>query len=130
MVRHNNGGTDPMVRKIASADFGSYASSKANDHDATHSPSAGKICGGTARARPSSCRFHWPCESRPHRAAAYCFFQRQPRHALSFKNWQEAQRLGVELPEAAYLLQPPSPGRVISLPQVGGLHHRYERRAA
>jgi transposase InsO family protein len=27
-------------------------------------------------------------------------------------------------------VQPPSLGRVVELPQVGGLHHRYERRAA
>ena len=27
-------------------------------------------------------------------------------------------------------VQPPEVGRVVSLPQVGGLHHRYERRAA
>jgi len=27
-------------------------------------------------------------------------------------------------------VQPPSMGRVIEIPQVGGLHHRYERRAA
>lgn len=27
-------------------------------------------------------------------------------------------------------VQPPSRGRVIAIPQVGGLHHRYERRAA
>jgi len=27
-------------------------------------------------------------------------------------------------------IQPPSLGKVIELPQVGGLHHRYERRAA
>ena len=27
-------------------------------------------------------------------------------------------------------VQPPSIGRVIKIPQVGGLHHRYERRAA
>ena len=25
---------------------------------------------------------------------------------------------------------PPTAGRVIAIPQVGGLHHRYERRAA
>ena len=25
---------------------------------------------------------------------------------------------------------PPSDGRVVAIPQVGGLHHRYERRAA
>jgi hypothetical protein len=27
-------------------------------------------------------------------------------------------------------IQPPALGKVIALPQVGGLHHRYERRAA
>ena len=27
-------------------------------------------------------------------------------------------------------IQPPSAGKIIALPQVGGLHHRYERRAA
>jgi transposase InsO family protein len=27
-------------------------------------------------------------------------------------------------------VQPPERGRIVSLPQVGGLHHRYERRAA
>jgi len=27
-------------------------------------------------------------------------------------------------------VQPPALGRVIELPEVGGLHHRYERRAA
>ena len=27
-------------------------------------------------------------------------------------------------------VQPPELGRVVAVPQVGGLHHRYERRAA
>ena len=31
---------------------------------------------------------------------------------------------------ASRAVQPPSFGTVIALPQVGGLHHRYERRAA
>jgi putative transposase len=31
---------------------------------------------------------------------------------------------------ASRVVQPPTLGTVIELPQVGGLHHRYERRAA
>jgi putative transposase len=31
---------------------------------------------------------------------------------------------------ASRAIQPPELGTVIELPQVGGLHHRYERRAA
>jgi putative transposase len=27
-------------------------------------------------------------------------------------------------------IAPPTAGRVVAIPQVGGLHHRYERRAA
>jgi hypothetical protein len=34
------------------------------------------------------------------RAAAYRCFQKEPSHALSFRNWQEASELGVVLPEA------------------------------
>jgi putative transposase len=37
--------------------------------------------------------------------------------------------LAKETPEPRPV-QPPEQGRVVSLPQVGGLHHRYERRAA
>jgi hypothetical protein len=28
------------------------------------------------------------------------------------------------------VVQPPELGRIVAIPQVGGLHHRYERRAA
>ena len=27
-------------------------------------------------------------------------------------------------------IEPPSEGRIVAIPQVGGLHHRYERHAA
>ena len=37
--------------------------------------------------------------------------------------------LGKEAPEPR-AIQPPSIGRIVALPEVGGLHHRYERRAA
>jgi putative transposase len=37
--------------------------------------------------------------------------------------------LGKDAPEAR-AVQPPSMGGIVELPEVGGLHHRYERRAA
>jgi transposase InsO family protein len=37
--------------------------------------------------------------------------------------------LGKDSPELRSI-QPPEMGSVVSVPQVGGLHHRYERRAA
>ena len=37
--------------------------------------------------------------------------------------------LGKDTPEPR-AVQPPKMGEIVELPQVGGLHHRYERRAA
>ena len=37
--------------------------------------------------------------------------------------------LGKDAPESR-AIQPPDMGSVVAVPQVGGLHHRYERRAA
>jgi putative transposase len=37
--------------------------------------------------------------------------------------------LGKDSPEPR-AIQPPEMGSVVVMPQVGGLHHRYERRAA
>jgi hypothetical protein len=31
---------------------------------------------------------------------------------------------------AIRMIQPPSAGKILAFPEVGGLHHRYERRAA
>lgn len=38
------------------------------------------------------------------RTAAFRCFQKQPHHALSFKEWKEAKELGIDLPEAECLL--------------------------
>ncbi len=38
------------------------------------------------------------------RAAAFRCFQKQRRHALSFKEWKEARELGIDVPEAECLL--------------------------
>ena len=55
------------------------------------------------------------------------------RHLQSFIAYYHRSRthLGLrkDTPEPR-LVQLPEAGRVISIPEVGGLHHRYERRAA
>ena len=55
------------------------------------------------------------------------------RHLQSFLDYYHDTHchlsLAKETPEPRPV-QPPEQGRVVSLPQVGGLHHRYERRAA
>ncbi len=55
------------------------------------------------------------------------------RHLQSFLDYYHRARthLGLQkdTPELRPV-QPPKAGRVVSIPEVGGLHHRYERRAA
>jgi transposase InsO family protein len=55
------------------------------------------------------------------------------RHLQSFIDYYHRSRthLGLEkdTPESRPI-QPPTTGRIIAIPEVGGLHHRYERRAA
>ena len=59
-------------------------------------------------------------------ASLYC-------HILAFVGYYHRTRthLGLrkDTPEPR-AIQPPEVGRIISIPEVGGLHHRYERRAA
>jgi transposase InsO family protein len=52
--------------------------------------------------------------------------------AYYFQYYHESRThlfLGKDSPEPR-AIQPPETGRVVAVPQVGGLHHRYERRAA
>ena len=55
------------------------------------------------------------------------------RHMMSFLAYYHESRthlsLGKDTP-AARPMQSPEAGTIIAIPQVGGLHHRYERRAA
>lgn len=46
-----------------------------------------------------------------------------------YGRWRTHLALGKDAP-IPRPIQPPALGRVVELPQVGGLHHRYERRAA
>jgi len=46
-----------------------------------------------------------------------------------YENWRTHLGLAKDAP-ISRPVQPPALGNVIELPQVGGLHHRYERRAA
>ena len=55
------------------------------------------------------------------------------RHVQSFVEYYHESRTHLSLEKDTPVrraVQPPESGRVIALPQVGGLHHRYERRAA
>ena len=55
------------------------------------------------------------------------------RHLKSFMVYYHETRTHLSLKKdspASRSVQPPSIGSVVALPQVGGLHHRYERRAA
>ena len=55
------------------------------------------------------------------------------RHVQSFVDYYHESRTHLSLEKDTPRrrpVQPPESGRVIALPQVGGLHHRYERRAA
>jgi putative transposase len=55
------------------------------------------------------------------------------RTLKSYFEYYEQSRTHLSLDKDAPLsraIHPPEMGRVIELPQVGGLHHRYERRAA
>jgi hypothetical protein len=55
------------------------------------------------------------------------------RHLKLFREYYHQSRTHLSLekdtPERRSV-QPPESGRVVAVPQVGGLHHRYERRAA
>ncbi len=55
------------------------------------------------------------------------------RHLKSFVDYYHRSRTHLALekdsPEPRQI-QPPAAGRIIAIPLMGGLHHRYERRAA
>jgi transposase InsO family protein len=55
------------------------------------------------------------------------------RHLQAFIGYYHRTRTHLALEKDApepRSVQPPDAGRIISIPEVGGLHHRYERRAA
>jgi putative transposase len=62
-------------------------------------------------------------------------FNRTPSHrwVQSYLDYYHGGRthlaLGKEAPEPRRV-QPPEEGKIVVLPEVGGLHHRYERQAA
>jgi len=51
----------------------------------------------------------------------------------SYVDYYERSRIHLSLNKDAPIsrpIQPPAAGRIVEIPQVGGLHHRYERTAA
>jgi transposase InsO family protein len=51
---------------------------------------------------------------------AYCAY---------YHNWRTHLSLGKDTPQSRRI-QPLDDGEVVEIPEIGGLHHRYERRAA
>jgi len=55
------------------------------------------------------------------------------RHVACYLDYYHGSRshlsLGKDSPDGR-AVQPPDLGRIVAVPKVGGLHHRYERRAA
>ena len=55
------------------------------------------------------------------------------RHITSYLDYYHGTRshlsLGKDSPDSR-AVQPPEMGKILALPKVGGLHHRFERRAA
>jgi hypothetical protein len=55
---------------------------------------------------------------------------RQPKTSATYYHESRTYlSLCKESPESR-AVQPLEPGRIVAIPQVGGLHHRYDRRAA
>jgi hypothetical protein len=55
------------------------------------------------------------------------------RHVRSFLSYYHLSRTHLALTKDSpehRPIQPPASGRIIAIPEVGGLHHHYERRAA
>jgi putative transposase len=52
------------------------------------------------------------------------------RHLQSFINYYHRSRTHLAFEKDTPEIQPPTLGRIIAIPEVGGLHHRYERYAA
>ena len=55
--------------------------------------------------------------------------QLMTRYCLYHERWRTHLALDKDTPIPRPVM-PPSEGRVVATPEVGGLHHRYERRAA
>jgi putative transposase len=82
------------------------------------------VCGETDRIHPA--QVSGP-RDRPRRAASATSFERVS-HLLS---WGAKTHLALEKDTpTTRRVQTPKEGRVVAFPEVGGLHHRYERRAA
>jgi len=51
------------------------------------------------------------------------------RYLTYYHVWRPHLSLGKDAPNPR-ATQPPSAGKIVAVPEVGGLHHHYERRAA
>jgi hypothetical protein len=59
-----------------------------------------------------------------HRKGFRLYWKRKARHPVGRPS------VSLEVIHRMRRVQPPELGKVVELPEIGGLHHRYERRAA
>ena len=50
-------------------------------------------------------------------------------YLVYYHEWRTHLGLNKDAPEPRQV-QPPAQGKIVAFPEVGGLHHRYERKAA
>ena len=86
-------------------------------------PLAKSVCGTTGGSIRRECLDHvivWNERS----------LRRTLHNYFAYYQWSRTHlALGKDAPESR-AVEPPEQGRVVAIPQVGGLHHRYQRRAA
>ena len=63
------------------------------------------------------------------RSAARGWLGKAPKVVVSLPTLSNAPRARQDTPEA-HAVDPAGSGRIVARPEVGGLHHRYERHAA
>ena len=72
---------------------------------------------------------YFNAEPTPEEVVADAAHEGESHDCAYYENWRTHLSLGKDAPQSRRI-QPPADGEVVEIPDVGGLHHHYERRAA